>query len=329
MDKRYQVFVSSTYSDLKSERQTVMQTLMEMDCIPAGMELFPSIDEDQFEFIKKVIDDCDYYLIIVAGRYGSLAEDGISYTEKEYDYAVSKGIKVIALLHNNLDQISVSKSDTDSEKKEKLNLFINKLKTGRLVKFWDNEKDLPGLVSLSLTKTIKQYPAAGWIRGDSVVSNDKLYLELEKLRQENQQLRDANTKFESVTINNNSIIDINTIADFDSKFTFTGMKRFEDKPELVSWKIDDTWKNIFTGISPACLVELSDIEIRKLINSYFTNKQSKKTKANVFISSDTFYTIKIQFLALDLISIDGDKWTLTNKGKQEMIRNRMVRKSSM
>lgn len=89
MDKRYQVFVSSTYSDLHEERSKVIQTLMEMDCIPAGMELFPAIDQEQFEFIKKVIDDCDYYLLIIGGRYGSLTNDGISFTEKEYDYAVS------------------------------------------------------------------------------------------------------------------------------------------------------------------------------------------------------------------------------------------------
>ena len=60
MDKRYQVFVSSTFADLKDERSNVIQTLMEMDCIPAGMELFPALDEEQFEFIKKVIDDSDY-----------------------------------------------------------------------------------------------------------------------------------------------------------------------------------------------------------------------------------------------------------------------------
>lgn len=53
MDKRYQVFVSSTFADLKDERSNVIQTLMEMDCIPAGMELFPALDEEQFEFIKK------------------------------------------------------------------------------------------------------------------------------------------------------------------------------------------------------------------------------------------------------------------------------------
>ena len=90
MDKRYQVFLSSTYTDLKEERQKLIHALMEMDCIPAGMELFPAADEEQFEFIKRIIDDCDYYIVIVGGRYGSLAGGGISYTEKEYEYAKSK-----------------------------------------------------------------------------------------------------------------------------------------------------------------------------------------------------------------------------------------------
>ena len=99
MDKRYQIFVSSTYADLKEERQRVIQALMEMDCIPAGMELFPAADEEQWLFIKKVIDDCDYYLLVLGGRYGSTTSDGISYTEKEFDYAVSIGLKVVALIH--------------------------------------------------------------------------------------------------------------------------------------------------------------------------------------------------------------------------------------
>lgn len=110
MDKRYQVFVSSTYADLKDERKAVIQTLIELDCIPAGMELFPAIDEEQLTFIKRVIDDCDYYLVIIGGRYGTLSKEGISYTEQEYDYAVSRGLKVIALLHARPEDIPVSKS---------------------------------------------------------------------------------------------------------------------------------------------------------------------------------------------------------------------------
>src|SRR5260221_11759305 len=105
MDKRYQVFVSSTYADLKEERRRVIQTVIEMDCIPAGMELFPAADEEQFQFIKRVIDDCDYYLLIIGGRYGSITAGGISYTGQEYDYPVKGGLKAIPLLHENPDAI--------------------------------------------------------------------------------------------------------------------------------------------------------------------------------------------------------------------------------
>jgi hypothetical protein len=90
MDKRYQIFISSTFTDLQEERAKVQQAVMELECIPAGMEAFPAIDEEQFEFIKKVIDDCDYYLLVIGGRYGSVSEEaGLSYTEMEYDYADS------------------------------------------------------------------------------------------------------------------------------------------------------------------------------------------------------------------------------------------------
>ena len=97
MDHRFQVFISSTFAD----RQRVMQVIMEMDCIPAGMELFPAMDDDQLAFIKGVIDDCDYYVILIGGRYGSVNEQGVSYTEAEYDYAVAKVLKVVALLQPN------------------------------------------------------------------------------------------------------------------------------------------------------------------------------------------------------------------------------------
>lgn len=42
--KRYRAFVSSTYADLKDERQAVFDSLIRMDCIPARIELFQAFD---------------------------------------------------------------------------------------------------------------------------------------------------------------------------------------------------------------------------------------------------------------------------------------------
>lgn len=64
-EKKYQVFISSTYSDLVDERRRILDILLMADCIPAGMEAFVATDVEQFEVIKKVIDLCDYYVLII------------------------------------------------------------------------------------------------------------------------------------------------------------------------------------------------------------------------------------------------------------------------
>jgi hypothetical protein len=193
MEKRYQVFVSSTFVDLIEERKVIMNTLMEMDCFPAGMELFPATDQEQFEFIKKIIDECDYYILLIGGRYGSTTEDGLSYTEKEFDYAVSKNIPVVAFIHGDADNIKVRNTDLDAEKQIKLKQFIEKVATDRLVRKWTDCKELAGFVSLSMNKTIKTHPAVGWIRADTQVSQDVMskYIKLqEELEQYKSKLGD-------------------------------------------------------------------------------------------------------------------------------------------
>ena len=63
------------------------------------MELFPASDDDKWTLIKRVIDDCDYYVVVIGGRYGSIdPERGVSYTEMEFDYAVETKKPVMAFL---------------------------------------------------------------------------------------------------------------------------------------------------------------------------------------------------------------------------------------
>jgi hypothetical protein len=88
-----------------------MQALLELDCIPSGMELFPAADEDQWSLIKGVIDDCDYYVVIIAGRYGSIGPEGKSYTQMEYEYAVDAKKPVLAFLHGDPGKIEVDRTD--------------------------------------------------------------------------------------------------------------------------------------------------------------------------------------------------------------------------
>ncbi|WP_416760157.1 DUF4062 domain-containing protein [Pseudomonas sp. BNK-6] len=324
MDKRYQVFVSSTYVDLRDERQKVNQTLMEMDCIPAGMELFPATDEEQWEFIKKVIDDCDYYLLIIGGRYGSLSPEGISYTEQEFDYAVKKGIRVVALLHSSPGELPLSKTDASDEARRKLDEFREKVSTGRLVKYWQSGNELPGLVSLSLSKTIKAFPAIGWVRATEG-SSEELLREINELRKENSRLKE---QLESADSEKGTVFDIDGLAGLDENFVVGGS--YMDRLKIHKWSLDLTWSQIFYYVSPYLMNFPDQDSVKSSLcnalcvvagvdNRYFT------------IDEDNFHTIAIQLRVLGLIKIEsvrgGDVvWSLTSEGEGLMVKLRAVKK---
>ena len=138
------------------------------------MELFPAADDEAWTLIQRVIDESDYYLLIVGGRYGSITEDGVSFTEKEYDYAQHTGKPVMAFLHGAPDTIAVGKSDLDSGARMNLQAFTEKVKRSKHVKYWTSAEDLAGKIALSFATFTKSYPAIGWVRGDSGDSPETL-----------------------------------------------------------------------------------------------------------------------------------------------------------
>lgn len=184
MKKKYQVFVSSTYSDLKEERRAVMQCLLEMNCIPVGMEQFPASGMNQMDYIRMMLDDCDYYALILAGRYGSLDTDGIGFTEKEYDYAISHDIPVMSFVIDDLGKLTNEKCESKATMRRKLETFRKKVCASKLVKFYSNLGSLTTAVAVSLNRCIQDYPAVGWVRGNSVVESDEIEEKIEKCLRE-------------------------------------------------------------------------------------------------------------------------------------------------
>lgn len=164
MKKKYQVFISSTYRDLKEERTAVMQCLLEMNCIPVGMEQFPASNMNQMDYIKMMLDDCDYYILILGGRYGSLDSDGKGFTEKEYDYAIAHGIPVMSFVFDDIGRLPSLKCEETDKGRELLSAFRTKVCSGKLVKHFSDIGTLKAAVAVSLNRCIQDFPAIGWTR---------------------------------------------------------------------------------------------------------------------------------------------------------------------
>lgn len=331
MNKKYTVFVSSTYEDLKQERQEVIQALLEMDCIPCAMELFPAAYEEQFNFIKSVIDDCDYYVLVLGGKYGSMNSDGVSYTELEFKYALERNIPIISFIHSDIDSIPNSKCEHDKNAIEKLDKFRSLAKQ-RLCKFWTSKEQLAGLVSRSMIQLIKRHPATGWVRAN-YIANEELLMKITKLYEENAELKtniDRNIPIDTLSSGEDCI---DVIFQIFNK----GATEFETDNLTVSM----SWNNILKQIGPRLIEEQTSFEIRqsmskigaqKYIGQLNNTSEIQNFKENQFIkiSDNSFGVIIVQFMAMNYISVNHPNhnndqlsqestYTLTELGRNALI----------
>jgi len=322
MDKKYQVFVSSTYEDLQEERKAVMEALLQMNCFPVGMEYFNAADDSQWDVITSLIDECDYYVLIVAGRYGSIDEaSGKSYTQKEYEYAVKKGVPVISFLHKDPNTLAKSKTEQDKEKEAKLESFKEDVKK-RLCKFWDGSDNLASQVILSLNGLIKSKPRVGWVRADQL--NAESSKQILKLREQIDSLNAIIQELE-----NKEPEGIENLQQGDDEFTvlytssYTGNKTYKF-----------TWNRIIGVLAPHMINESSEanlkLSLHGLVKQVDTNEPSFHS-----LSDDSFQSIKVQLIALGLIKPSAKKhsttdantyWTLTPYGNRMMMRLKAIKR---
>jgi hypothetical protein len=135
--RKYQVYISSTDVDLAEARRGVAEVVLGMGHMPVGMELFEADNEDQWSYIRNRIREVDYYIVIVAERYGSLGPEGLSHTEMAYRYAVEQEVPVAALLLDATARASWPAERIEFEQRDKVNAF-RALCQQRIVTYWSD-----------------------------------------------------------------------------------------------------------------------------------------------------------------------------------------------
>lgn len=327
MTKKYQIFVSSTYKDLVEEREQVIKAVLEMGHIPVGMEMFSAADEEQWKIIARQIDEIDYYALIVAHRYGSVTAEGIGYTEKEYDYAIEKGVPILGFVIDDSAPWPRDRCESEAKAQQRLTMFKSKVKS-RLVNFWSTKDDLHGKFSISLMKAITGNPRTGWIRADQVTGAE-VTKELTRLSSENASLRE---QIEKARKREDSQQDeVRSAIRILSANTRSLGARTNEKPtwaEVTYKKV--TLADVFHWTAKSLIVENSSEDVGKNIALHL---EGTKYSSHYPIGKNIIVDILADFAALDLVEPSKKKhsvsdkasyWALTKLGKQVLKEFRRV-----
>lgn len=193
MNKKLQVFVSSTYTDLIDERQAAVEAILDAGHIPAGMELFKAGNESQLKTIYKWIDNSDVYMLILGGRYGSIEqESNMSYTELEYRYALSKNIPVFAVvlsesfLTDKINALGLSgvMEQNAPEKHQAFKAFV----MSKIIREVNDCKDIKIAIHSTLNEFLNEYDLIGWVRNTDENNTVQLLRDKCALAEENNSL---------------------------------------------------------------------------------------------------------------------------------------------
>ena len=324
MSSKYQIFVSSTYNDLKEPRDLVIKAILEMGHIPVGMEMFSAADEEQWSIIQRQIDQSDYYVLIMANRYGSVTKEGISYTEKEYDYAKSQSIPCLGFVLESSASWPSNFTDTDPVQVEALNVFREKVKS-RPVSFWKNIDDLYGKCSIALMKAFTAYPREGWVRASQYIDG-KSTAELIRLSSENAMLREQLEKSRSA----------NDDQKAKAERDYLAVMRANKRPMWVWRKGAEDWEEVklvpllflFQVLAPEMMVELALNEMGDTVAVLVCGMQLNELRRPYPMPSNFVKEWVADFSALGLVVpskrkkpvADKDEyWTLSERGKECLV----------
>ncbi|ADW72217.1 hypothetical protein Rahaq_0590 [Rahnella aceris] len=304
MKKKLQVFVSSTFIDLKDERQAAVSAILKLGHIPAGMELFTANDKSQWETIEKWIDESDVYMLILGGRYGSIDHvTGISYTEKEFNYAIKKKKPLFSIVINEQAlKYKIQKQGTEVTELE----YPKELKTFRakvhkkMISFYDDVKDIQLAIMASLPQIADRDDVSGWISGAEVPDTKSLISEISTLIVENEKLKRENAKL-SVAKGK----EVNDESEFD------------EISEVLS-KIDITIPDAITNKGDMNITLLGVISLHWDMLIFGVTNKGDSSEWEFFIFEHICPQLHIYGIVINekVQKVDWTRFVLTNKGQK-------------
>lgn len=184
LDKRYQVFITTSGKEMQPERMIVSQTLIGMGFFSWGLEQRTPVTT---AFARRQIDDCDYVLLLLGSQYGEQSVSGISYMHLEYIYAVTKQKPIIVFMHADPDARDSELQEQSAALKQRFYDFRQQLqKEVEQVIYYKSQRELELAIRTHVPQMLERYPVLGWVRPQSIQAMQD---EIDRLKSQLQQLR--------------------------------------------------------------------------------------------------------------------------------------------
>lgn len=342
-DKRYQVFISATYTDLREERGMLLQTLPALGCLPTTVEAH-SQSLSTMVNIRRRIDDCDYFVLLLGSRYGSLMPSGVSYTHMEYVYAATKQKPILVLMHESPETRIEEFQEQKVEGKLKFGDFRKVLQREREhIVYWRDAKDLANALHNAIPALVRRHPTVGWTRvAKEGVSNPAANAELEKecelLKRRVKELELEREKWLSTPIASTEILAKgDDLFDINYRCKAYAGGNCQD----VNGRTRLSWNALLISFGSNLLQAQTEEFIATKINERLQKnalaeiqRDYPKTHAvvDVQVSTSSFNAIKMQFRVLGFIqrvTRDNDQkqwWQMTAVGERNLASLMSVRR---
>ena len=263
-------------------------------------------------------------MLILGGRYGSIEPTSKkSYTQLEYEYAISQNIPVFAtVLSDSFIKRKEDNSSNPDDISEHSNKYLyddfKKLVMSKMVKIVDDCKDIKLAIHESLSELKEDYDFEGWTRGVSDLTynklmeqNSNLVQEINELKEQLQQKTDLKqpSKIQSEFWNKEIILSVSGSVEF------TG----ELHDSQITLKINE----IFQIIAPLIMTPTKSTKVKEdfeqsLKELYMPNNYS------LYMEDNQFHNIKVLLFSKQLIKLskdtkDAELIELTSDGTSTLI----------
>ena len=322
LDKRYQVFISTSGDEMRPEKIILAQTLVGMGFFSWGLEQRSPVST---AFARRQIDDCDYVILLLGSQYGDMSVSGIGYMHLEYIYAVARQKNIIVFMHDDPASRPIELQEQSPELRKKFEDFRTLLKNEIEALFcYKDLKSLETLVRSSMSQILEHYPVQGWVRPQNTQT---LLDQIHQLKTEVEQLQ-----FKLGEKKADPFLNVPKIHIQDHfQFEYQAQVYSQNQVQTMVLQKELSWRRMLMVFAPTFIEPAIEDHFSKCLSRYLnatvlTDLQQQipdvHTVARAKINSHALQTIKIQMRQNHwIVPVGRDKlhrmqWQMTERCKQ-------------